>query len=300
MKHLLDINSLNNEQILEIMNLASRFELLGFVPKLLNKKPTVAFLFFENSTRTKFSFELAAKNLNYNTLDFNFNTSSLSKGEDFFDTLNNLSAIGADIIVVRSSDDFIYEYSKKKYPYRLSFVNAGSGVGSHPTQALLDFYTIQKHLGSVYNKKIVIVGDIKHSRVAKSNIELLNRVGAKVVCVAPKCFQDENIKNVQFEEDLFLNTQNADVVMALRIQKERIEEEIDYLEYIENYQINEGNFNTDAILMHPGPVNWGVELSKELQFAKCSKIILEQAHNGTFVRMAILNLIVKGIYGSHC
>ncbi len=296
MKHLIDIKSLKNEEILEIVELAKYYE--NNVPTGTQKKKqkgSVALLFFENSTRTRFSFEMASRKLGFDVFNFEAQKSSILKGEGFFDTLNNLNAIGCDIAVIRHSrEGFIEELSKKDYAYGLSLINAGQGKSSHPTQALLDFYTLTKHLGSLEGKKIVIVGDIVHSRVAKSNIELLSRFGAQIVCCSPDYFEDWTLEHIKYEPNINLALKGADAVMGLRIQKERLENKIPYDEYIADYQINEKNMPQKAILMHPGPVNRDVEISSTL-LDKKGNIIIEQPRNGVFVRMAVLDLIFEGV-----
>lgn len=296
MQHLLNIKSLSNDEILQITDLAKHYE--KTVPTGEQKRKTcgsIALMFFENSTRTRFSFEMAGKKLGLSCFNFEIQKSSILKGENYFDTLNNLNAIGCDIAIIRhSKEGIIEELSNYGYQYGLSIVNAGEGKKAHPTQALLDFYTMQKHLKDVKGKKIVIVGDIIHSRVAKSNIELLNRFGAKIVCCSPSYFEDWSLENITYEPNLQIALKDADVVMALRIQKERIEQNIPYAQYIEDYQINENNLPKGAILMHPGPVNRDVEISSSLLDGKKGEIIIEQARNGVFVRMAVLDMVLEG------
>ncbi len=297
MKHLIDIKHLTNDEILEITELAKFYEEQTLKGTLERKNTgSVALLFFENSTRTRFSFEMASKKLGFDVFNFDAQKSSILKGEGFYDTLNNLNAIGCDIAVIRHSrEDFLQELSEKHYDYNLSLVNAGVGKASHPTQALLDFYTLQKHLKTVEGKKVVIVGDIIHSRVAKSNIELLNRFGAHVVCCSPSYFEDWTLTDAKYEPNLKTALKDADAVMGLRIQKERIETRIPYAQYIEDYQITNDNLPQSAILMHPGPVNRDVEIEGSILDSPRGKIIIEQARNGVFVRMAILNLLYKGV-----
>ena len=296
MKHLIDIKSLKNDEILEIVELAKYYEKnvpLGTQKK--KQKGSVALLFFENSTRTRFSFEMASRKLGFDVFNFEAQKSSILKGEGFFDTLNNLNAIGCDIAVIRHSrEGFIEELAQKDYSYGLSLINAGEGKSAHPTQALLDFYTLNKHLGTVEGKKIVIVGDIVHSRVAKSNIELLSRFGAQVVCCSPDYFEDWTLEHIKYEPNINIALKDADAVMGLRIQKERIENNVPYAQYIADYQINEKNMPDSAILMHPGPVNRDVEISSTLLDTK-GEIIIEQPRNGVFVRMAVLDLIFEGV-----
>lgn len=296
MKNLIDIKSLKNDEILEIMQLAKYYEKnvpLGTQKK--KQKGSVVLLFFENSTRTRFSFDMASRKLGLDVFNFEAQKSSILKGEGFFDTLNNLNAIGCDIAVIRhSKEGFIEELAQKDYSYGLSLVNAGEGKSTHPTQALLDFYTLNKHLGTLEGKKIVIVGDIVHSRVAKSNIELLSRFGAKIVCCSPDYFEDWTLEHVKYEPNINIALKDADAVMGLRIQKERIENNVPYAQYIADYQINEKNMPKNAILMHPGPVNRDVEISSTLLDTK-GEIIIEQPRNGVFVRMAVLDLIFEGV-----
>ena len=296
MKHLIDIKSLKNDEILEIIELAKYYEKnvpLGTQKK--KQKGSVALLFFENSTRTRFSFEMASRKLGFDVFNFEAQKSSILKGEGFFDTLNNLNAIGCDIAVIRHSrEGFIEELAQKDYSYGLSLINAGEGKSAHPTQALLDFYTLNKHLGTLEGKKIVIVGDIVHSRVAKSNIELLSRIGAQVICCSPDYFEDWTLEHIKYEPNINIALKDADAVMGLRIQKERIENNVPYAQYIADYQINEKNMPKNAILMHPGPVNRDVEISSTLLDTK-GEIIIEQPRNGVFVRMAVLDLIFEGV-----
>ena len=296
MKNLIDIKSLKNDEILEIMQLAKYYEKnvpLGTQKK--KQKGSVVLLFFENSTRTRFSFDMASRKLGLDVFNFEAQKSSILKGEGFFDTLNNLNAIGCDIAVIRhSKEGFIEELAQNDYSYGLSLVNAGEGKSTHPTQALLDFYTLNKHLGTLEGKKIVIVGDIVHSRVAKSNIELLSRFGAKIVCCSPDYFEDWTLEHVKYEPNINIALKDADAVMGLRIQKERIENNVHYTQYIADYQINEKNMPKNAILMHPGPVNRDVEISSTLLDTK-GEIIIEQPRNGVFVRMAVLDLIFEGV-----
>lgn len=297
MQHLLDIKSLSNDEILQIVELAKYYEknvVLGTQKR--KNRGSVALLFFENSTRTRFSFEMASRKLGFDVFNFEVQKSSLLKGEGIFDTLNNLNAIGCDIAVIRHSQEgFIENLSKKSYAYNLSLINAGEGKKSHPTQALLDFYTLTKHLGSLEGKKIVIVGDVIHSRVAKSNIELLSRFNANVVCCCPSYFEDWSLENASYEANLEEALKDADAVMGLRIQKERIDTKIPYAQYINDYQINEKNLPEKAILMHPGPVNRDVEISSPLIDSKRGEIIIEQPRNGVFIRMAVLDLIFEGV-----
>lgn len=290
-KNLININSLGVDVIEYIISRADFFAKNPYAVSLEHKK--LAFMFFENSTRTRFSFEVAAKNLKMDVFHFDGNVSSLSKGESFVDTLNNLEVLGIDGVILRNKTSDLIESGAQNS--NMSFINAGSGSDFHPTQALLDYYTMKKYLGTVEGRKIVIIGDILHSRVAKSNIALLGKLGARVHALAPAAFRDETLAGVVWENSLANAIQGADVVMCLRIQKERIEENIDFDDYIENYQISNPEMLAGAYLMHPGPVNIDVEIASSVLQNYDKNLILEQAKNGVFVRMAILELLFGGV-----
>lgn len=292
-KNLIDIKSLNKETILEIINLASRFE--RNVVKPTSKDKHLALIFCENSTRTRFSFEMAANKLGVNIYNFDANTSSFSKGESMKDTIENLYAIGIEAVAIRHSEAGFIDRTLKEVSCPMAFINAGDGSHAHPTQALLDFYTMQKHIGSVEGKKIAIIGDIKHSRVAHSNIGLLKKFGANIHCCAPKYFKDDT-QGVTFTDKLEEALKDADVAMFLRVQNERLEEKIPLFDYVKEYGLTVKklqNFaKNDVLIMHPGPVNRDVELSSEILDGEYGKVILEQAHNGVFVRMAVLEMLL--------
>lgn len=253
-------------------------------------------MFFENSTRTKMSFEMAEDKINARKYDFCADVSSLNKGEDMFDTINNLSAIGMDVFVIRHNDNnLIKELAKKTYFKEVSFVNAGSGTYSHPTQALLDYYTMKRHFLDVKDKTITIVGDIAHSRVASSNIALLKKIGAKIRCLAPEYLTGDKVEGVEYYTDLNSAFKDTDVIMALRIQKERIQEHINIDDYIKNYQITKENLPYAAFLMHPGPVNKDIEIKSDVLELQNAKTILNQARNGVFIRMAVLDMVLNSM-----
>ncbi|MDD3420398.1 MAG: aspartate carbamoyltransferase, partial [Candidatus Gastranaerophilales bacterium] len=216
--------------------------------------------------------------------------------ESMKDTIDNLSAIGINGVVIRHSESGFVQKSADEVDCPVAFINAGDGNHAHPTQALLDFYTMQKHLGSVEGKNIVIVGDIYHSRVARSNIELLLKLGAKVTLCAPKYFRADDIKGVIWENNLKTSLKKADVAMFLRVQNERLQEEIPLDDYIKDYGLTLSKLRDyakpDIIIMHPGPVNRGVELSSDILDGEYGKVILEQAHNGVYIRMAVLELLL--------
>ena len=265
------------------------------------KDYSLALMFCENSTRTKCSFEMAAKKLGLKVINFDTEHSSLLKGESFKDTLENLYFLGVNAVVIRHSISGIINNILKQVKYPIKFVNAGDGTHSHPSQALLDYFTMLEKLGTVEGKKIVIVGDIMHSRVAKSNIALLSKFGADIHVCAPSYLQFENKEafKVTYHSSLKEAVKGANVVMALRVQNERHEKDgyPESLEYKRLYQINWDilkQASNDVILMHPGPVNRNIEVSSELLDSEKGKTILEQAQNGVYVRMAILNTIMKG------
>ena len=291
MKHLINIEDLTIDEINQIYTRVSEFE-KGF-RKSNHLNGHVVNMFFENSTRTKMSFEMAINKINANKYDFCADTSSLNKGEDLFDTINNLSAIGMNVVVLRHSDNnLIKELASKKYYQEISFVNAGSGTNSHPTQALLDYYTIKKHFLNLSDKTITIVGDIAHSRVAMSNIALLKKFNMKIRCLAPENLIGEKIEGVEYYTNLKEAFKETDIVMALRIQKERIQEHIDFEYYIKNYQITKDNLPYATFLMHPGPINKDIEIASDVLEMQNAKTILNQARNGVYVRMAILDMLL--------
>ncbi|MCR4880361.1 MAG: aspartate carbamoyltransferase catalytic subunit [bacterium] len=260
---------------------------------------TACLMFFENSTRTKISFEIAAKNLGMRVINFDNATSSINKGESLKETVENLYFIGIDVVIIRTSDDDLIEELRRQVAYPIKFINAGSGKTSHPSQALLDYFTMKERLIDLNDKKITIVGDIEHSRVAKSNIALLKNFGANIVVCAPEFFKPQSeLEGATFEADLKLAIADADVVMGLRIQRERILQAYSEQEYIDNYRLSSQLLNEyapNAILMHPGPVNRDIEITSELLDSRKGKIILEQARNGVFTRMAILNQLLGEI-----
>ena len=291
---LIKIENLTSVDIEQIMDDAFSYKYGKDTSKFENK--TVCLMFFENSTRTKISFEMAAKKLKMNVINFDTQTSSINKGESLKETMENLYFIGINGVIIRTSDDNLIQNLTDNVSYPIKFINAGSGKTSHPTQALLDYFTMKEKITSVTGKKIVIVGDIEHSRVAKSNIALLKNFGAKITICSPKYFKPQIMPSgVTYEEDLKTSIKDADVVMGLRIQRERILEAYSEAEYIKNYRISSqllNDYAPDAILMHPGPVNRDVEITSELLDSERGKTILTQAQNGVFVRMALLKQIV--------
>ncbi len=271
------------------------------VPTLRGK--TIITLFYESSTRTRVSFELAAKNLGADVVNLSATTSSITKGESLIDTLATLQSLGADTLVMRhphsGAPNIAAQYSKA------SIINAGDGWHAHPTQALLDLYTIRAHRGSLNGLKVVIIGDIKHSRVARSNIWGLTIMGAEVTVCCPFTLlpaglneEPHHFPRVDIQPNIELALEGADVVMTLRLQVERQQSGLlpSLREYIRLYQLNSSRLKkakAEALVMHPGPVNEGVEISPEVAHGPRS-VIAEQVTNGVAVRMALFYLLARG------
>lgn len=299
MNHLIDIESISKEDILNIISVAKEFK--NGTKKSDVEKKTLSLMFYENSTRTRCSFEIAGQKLGMNIINFDANHSSLSKGESLKDTIENLYFLGVNVVVIRHSYSGIINNVMNLVKYPITFVNGGDGTHAHPTQALLDFYTMLEKIGSVENKKITIVGDITHSRVAKSNIRLLSKFNVDIHVCAPSYLQFENNKafNVKYHNNVEEAIDGANVVMVLRVQNERHEKEgyPDSSEYKRLYEIDTNLLKKyaakDVILMHPGPANRNIEVSSELLDNQVGKTILEQAQNGVYVRMAVLNTLLS-------
>lgn len=297
-QHLLGIKDLNKADIELIFATADNFK--EIINRPIKKVPslrdiTIVNLFFENSTRTRLSFELAEKRLSADVLNFTASSSSVSKGETLIDTVNNILAMKVDIVVMR--------HPKPGAPHFLArhiksiIVNAGDGAHEHPTQALLDAYSIREKLGEVKGKKIVIVGDILHSRVALSNIFCLNKLGAEVKVCGPLTLMPKYIEElgVSMEPDLIKALEWCDVANMLRIQLER--QDTKYFpslrEYSQLYGLNKSkldSLNKEIVIMHPGPINRGVEITSDVADSHHS-IILDQVENGVAIRMAVLYLL---------
>ena len=297
--HLLGIKNINKNDIELILNTAKNFK--EVINRPIKKVPslrdiTIANLFFENSTRTRTSFELAQKRLSADTVNFSASTSSVKKGETLIDTVNNILAMKVDMVVMRHSSAGACVFLSKKIK-NCKIINAGDGAHEHPTQALLDAFSIQEKLGTLKNKKVVIVGDILHSRVALSNIFCLQKMGAEVKVCGPSTLIPRYISTlgVEVEPNLKKALEWADVANMLRIQLER--QDIKFFpslrEYSMMYGLTQGmldNLKKDILIMHPGPINRGVEISSEVADGKNS-IILEQVENGVAVRMAVMFLL---------
>jgi len=300
-KDLLDIKGLKKEEILFILETAKGF--LDIPTRTVKKVPalkgmTVINCFYEPSTRTRTSFELAAKRLSADTINFSSGGSSVEKGETLLDTALNLQAMAPDCIILRHPLSGAPHFLAKKV--NCSIVNAGDGTHEHPTQALLDAFTIMEKKGKIDGLIITILGDILHSRVARSNIYCLNKLGAKVRICGPETLIPKYIENLNVEvfNNLDKALDNADVVMALRIQKERIHGSAfpSTREYFEFFGLTSEKLKRakkDVIVMHPGPMNRGVEISTDVADGPFS-VILEQVSNGMAIRMAVLYLLLIG------
>ena len=297
-KDLLGIRNLSIEEIKLIFDTADKFK--EVLNRPIKKVPslrhlTIANVFFENSTRTKLSFELAQKRLSADIINFSSSVISVKKGESLLDTINNILVMKVDMIVMRHPNPGAPHFVAKNID--ASVVNAGDGTHEHPTQALLDSYTIREKLGKIKNKKIAIIGDIAHSRVAISNIYALQKLGAKVMLCGPSTLIPKYISSmgVQIENNIENALKWCDVANVLRIQLERQKDKFfpSLREYSLYYGINKKlleKINKDIVIMHPGPINRGVELNSDVADSNNS-IILDQVENGVAIRMAVMYLL---------
>jgi aspartate carbamoyltransferase catalytic subunit len=297
-KHLLGLEELSREEIVHILDTAETFKDVSTrsvkkVPALRGR--VVVNLFFEDSTRTRVSFGLAASRLDADVVDFSAKVSSLSKGETLIDTAKNIEAMGIDVVVIRHSAPGAPHYLAQCIDTPV--VNAGDGSHEHPTQALLDMFTIREIKGKIEGLKVAIVGDIAHSRVARSNIWGLTKLGAKVVVVGPTTLLPKSMKSmgVDISHNLDEVLPQVDVINMLRVQRERIASNVfpSVEEYTRLFGLNNqrmGRAKPDVLVMHPGPINRGVEITSEVADGKHSAI-LRQVTNGLSVRMAVLFLV---------
>ena len=295
-KDLLGLEGLSASEIEVILDLAASFKTAP--PTDLLKSRTVAFLFTESSTRTRSSFEIAAKRLGCGVLSFSPAGSSLSKGETLLDTFLNLQAVGATHFVVRHERSGVLDDLAPLLA--ASVINAGDGAHEHPTQALLDLLTLRERWGGFKGKKIVILGDIRHSRVARSNLFALKKLGAKVVFCGPTplCPDDFSELGASVEHNVEKALKGADAVNVLRLQTERMEQGFvpSLGDYSLAYQLTPARvelMKPEALVLHPGPINRGIEISSEVADGPRS-LILEQVANGVLVRMAVLSLCEQG------
>ena len=283
--NILKLEDLKVNEIEELLDNAIDFK-SGKRKVSCNENKVIANLFFEPSTRTHYSFEMAEYKLGYKTIDFTADTSSMKKGETLYDTIKTFESIGVDAVVIRHREDMYYNQLEN---INIPILNAGDGTKDHPSQSLLDLMTIKEEFGSFKGVKVLIVGDIKHSRVAHSNIKVMERLGMEVYTSGPEEFRDEDLKFVNFNEML----PKVDVVMLLRIQFERHDDKMSMTneKYNTLYGITMDKVNKmkeNAIIMHPAPFNRNVEISDDV--VECSKSrIFKQMTNGVYVRMAMLD-----------
>ena len=307
LRHLVSLKNLEKNILMKLLYEAQEYTQLNRLPDRIitrNQQHTIANLFFEPSTRTRASFEIAAQRLGFNFINFDIGNSSEKKGESLRDTVMTLKAMGVDTFVIRHKETGIHSQLIQEIGDKCIIINAGEGKLSHPTQGLLDLLTIQQAKETFENLIVTIVGDIAHSRVARSIAEGLTTIGIKELrLVSPKEFMPhEKLTPVtKYFTNLNEGLENADVVMALRIQHERIDNtnNIDVNDYIKNYRITHAGMKiaaSNAIIMHPGPINRDVEIESSLADSEQS-VILKQVTNGVAVRMAILNELAKNHTG---
>ena len=288
MKGLLTLKALETNKIMELIEYAIKLK-NGYIVKYPDKK--VATLFFENSTRTHYSFQTALINLGINVLSCDVRNSSVAKGETLYDTVRTFEALGVDGVVIRSSVD---EYFKELENINIPIFNGGDGKSNHPTQSLLDLMTIYEEFGTFKGLKCCIVGDILHSRVAHTNIEVMERLGMEVYISGPSEYNDNSAKYIPFDEAI----KTMDVIMLLRVQFERHSESMSMTveEYHEKYGLSTKRVDEmlpHAIIMHPAPVNRGVEIADEV--VECAKSrIYKQMTNGVYIRMAAISFAMEG------
>jgi len=303
MSHLLSTGDLSSDDAMLILDTADELARLSDRP--VKKLPTlrgrtVVNLFFEDSTRTRISFEAAAKRLSADVITFSAKGSSVSKGESLKDTALTLEAMGADAVVIRHGSSGAPHTLANSGWIGGAVVNAGDGTHEHPTQALLDAFTMRRHLGALEGRSIVIVGDVLHSRVARSNVLLLSTLGAKVTLVAPPTLLPVGVEGWPCDHsyDLDASINGADAVMMLRVQRERMHAAFfpSAREYTRRYGLDVdrmGRLPEHAIVMHPGPMNRGLEITAEVADSERA-VIVEQVSNGVSVRMAVLYLLLGG------
>ncbi|MBS0358814.1 MAG: aspartate carbamoyltransferase catalytic subunit [Proteobacteria bacterium] len=302
LRHLLKIDGLSRSHLTQILDIADQYiaynqHKYSALDSLKNY--TSVNLLFENSTRTRVSFELAAKRLGVEVINFDLSTSSIQKGETMLDTIHTLQAMHCNFFVIRHSENNIVEFIAQNVNHEVAVINAGDGTHAHPSQALLDMLTIRQHKKSFEHLKVAIVGDIRHSRVAHSAITALPILGCKDIRIIGPDFllPESKITGVEMFRDMKKGLEDVDVIMMLRIQKERIKNTSlpDIQEYYENYGLTPKKLKLakpDAIVMHPGPMNRGIEIDSSIADGPQS-VILQQVSNGVAVRMAIFSVLAE-------
>ena len=300
LRHFLTTEGLSRDLMTQIMDQAEQF--LGDDPRQLKKMPllkgkSIVNLFFENSTRTRTTFEIAAKSLSADVVSLDISTSATAKGESLLDTLKNLEAMGADLFVVRHNQSGAPHFIAEHCTPNLAIVNAGDGLHAHPTQAMLDMFTIRQQKGEIANLKVAIIGDIRHSRVVRSQVHALAGLGCKDIrLIGPGTLLPREGLAGSLHDDLRSGIQDADVVICLRLQKERMASALlpSEAEFHRDFGMTMQRLAwaaPDAIVMHPGPINRGVEIDSELADSERS-VILQQVTNGIAVRMAVLSMVM--------
>jgi len=303
LKHFLTIDGLSKETLTEILDTAESFASMSEqqvkkVPLLRGK--TIVNLFFENSTRTRTTFELAGSRLSADVISINIATSATSKGESLLDTIRNLEAMHADMFVVRHAISGAGHFIAQNTAPHISVINAGDGQHAHPTQAMLDMFTIRQHKKDFSQLKVAIIGDILHSRVARSQMQALNTLGTKEIrVIAPKTLLPQHVEclGVKVFNNIEQGLTDTDVIIMLRLQKERMTSALlpSEREYFKCFGLTEERLRLakpDAIVMHPGPINRGVEIESSIADGPQS-VILQQVSNGITVRMAIMSLTMQ-------
>ncbi|MFV0559543.1 MAG: aspartate carbamoyltransferase catalytic subunit [Enterococcus sp.] len=297
LKHLLTVEALTDQEVIGLIRRGREFKNgAHWTPE--KQQYFATNLFFENSTRTHKSFDVAEKKMGLEVIEFEASTSSVKKGETLYDTVLTMSALGVDVAVIRHGDENYYDELIQSKTIQCAIINGGDGSGQHPTQCLLDLMTIYEEFGRFSGLKVAIVGDITHSRVAKSNMQMLKRLGAQVFFSGPEEWYDKEFEVYGHYVPLDELVDQVDVMMMLRVQHERHDgtEIFSKEEYHEEYGLTierAKRMKKKAIIMHPAPVNRDVELADSLVESKQSRII-EQMTNGVFVRMAILEAVLNG------
>ena len=305
LKHFLSLEGLNRSLLTQILDTAESFA--GVANRAVKKVPllrgkTIVNLFFEPSTRTRTTFELAAKRLSADVLNINLNTSSATKGESLLDTLRNLEAMQTDMFVVRHNLSGTAHFFAQHAAPHVSIINAGDGRHAHPTQAMLDMFTIRKHKKDFSNLCVTIVGDIMHSRVARSQIHALSILGAREIrLVAPRTLMPPFIENmgVHLYYDLAQGIKDTDVIIMLRLQNERMKGALipSENEYFALYGLTEekmAHVSPETLVMHPGPINRGVEIASSVADGQHS-VILQQVTHGIAIRMAVMSMVMQNV-----
>lgn len=298
MKNILSMSQLSNQEVYNLIDSAMEFK-AGKKSKIGADKFAIN-LFFENSTRTKSSFQVAEMKLGMNEIEFEAATSSTTKGESLYDTVKTEESIGASVAVIRHSQDKYYEDLVNNHDLKIHIINGGDGTGQHPSQSLLDLMTIFEHYGSFEGLKVGIIGDLSHSRVAHSNAEILTRLGAKMYFGGLDAWYTPEFAEIGPHMDVDDLCREMDVVMLLRVQHERLSAEenknFSKSDYFEKYGLNMDRVNLmkdDAMIMHPAPINRGAEIADDV--VECNKsYIFPQMSNGVYMRMAMIEAVLEG------